>query len=82
MTIAKIQTLIILFATTDPECIERVRQLYIDMGLHQLYKEFAFGKYDSINGLIDAASCEQPMKEVLRQINDLLFHRTWPYNTD
>lgn len=67
-------------ATSDPESIERVRQLYIEMDLHQVYREFAFGKYDYINDLIDAASCEQPMKEVLHQINDLLFHRTWPYD--
>lgn len=69
-----------MFAESDPECIARVRQLYIDMDLHQVYEEFAFGKYDLINELIGAASCEQPMKEVLYQINDLLFHRTWPYD--
>lgn len=44
-----------------------------------MYREFAFGKYDYINKLIEEARCEQPMKEVLHQINDLLFHRTWPY---
>lgn len=66
--------------TTDPECIERVRQLYLDMDLHQVYKEFAYKEYDHINGLIDAAPCKQPMKEVLYQINDLLFHRKWPYD--
>lgn len=71
---------IILLPTLDPECIARVRQLYLDMDLHGVYEQFAFGKYDSIIELIDAASCEQPMKEVLHQINDLLFHRKWPYN--
>lgn len=50
------------------------------MDLHQVYKEFAYREYDHINGLIDAATCKQPMKEVLHQINDLLFHRQWPYD--
>lgn len=62
------------FFITDPECIERVKQLYLDMGMHDLYKEFAYGKYDSIKTLIAKADCDEPIKNVLYKILNLLFH--------
>lgn len=45
------------------------------MGMLKLYREFAYGKYDSILALIAAAECEVPIKNVLYKTLDLLFHR-------
>lgn len=59
----------------DPECINCVKKLYIDMDMLEVYKEFAYEKYDSIRALIAAAECENPIKNVLYKTTDLLFHR-------
>lgn len=59
----------------DPKCIERIKQLYVDMNMHQVYRDFAYKKYDHIKSLIEEAACEDSMKIVLFKINDLLFHR-------
>lgn len=61
----------------DPECINRVKQLYIDMNMFEVYREFAYGKYDSIRALIATAECEDPIKNVLYKMVDLLFHRSY-----
>lgn len=60
----------------DPECSIRVKQLFIDMNMLELYREFAYGKYDSIRALIAAADCEDPIKNVLFKTVDLVFHRS------
>lgn len=46
------------------------------MKMVDLYREFAYGKYDSIQTLIATADCDDPVKNVLYQILDLLFHRS------
>lgn len=46
------------------------------MDMLELYREFAYGKYDSIRILIASAECEDPIKNVLYKTLDLLFHRS------
>ncbi|XP_031630491.1 farnesyl pyrophosphate synthase-like [Contarinia nasturtii] len=64
------------YGKKDPKCSERVKQLFIDMSMLELYREFAYEKYDSIRALIVAAECDEPVKNVLYNILDLLFHRS------
>ncbi|XP_055311332.1 farnesyl pyrophosphate synthase-like [Sitodiplosis mosellana] len=64
------------YGKNDSECINRVKQLFIDMNMLELYREFAYGKYDSIRALIAAAECQDPIKNVLYKTVDLLFHRS------
>lgn len=61
---------------SDPECSNRVKQLFIDMKMLEIYREFAYGKYDTIRALIATAECEDPIKNVLYKTTDLLFHRS------
>lgn len=59
----------------DPECVERVKELYLKTGLPEFYKEFSYETYDNIRSLIAQASCDDKMKNGLYEVNDLLFHR-------
>lgn len=59
----------------DSLCVERVKQIYVEMGLPEYYENFSYEVYDNIRLLINKASCDDKMKNALYKVNDLLFHR-------
>lgn len=59
----------------DPECVQRVKELYAEIDMPEYYKEFSYETYDNIRSLIAQSTCDDKMKDSLYEINDLLFHR-------
>lgn len=59
-----------------PECAERVKTLYRELGLEQLYRDYEKSSYEKLAGMVDKVATEAGLpRELFLEFADRIYKR-------